>query len=218
MLYLLLIVVLLAIPASTAFAEPMQEIPGGDWYLGELVPIAVGGFMPGERVDAYLYRPSTLEGWPLVTQPPVVGPTGNMGWLITDASQQRRWSYAETGGTPFEVADDWGFWGGIFMLPRDEVWYPCSFPLKWKCNFEVAPDVWELHSPQTLNFLDASYEPFPDELKYWPWIEVFGPDADPKDAISPLEIDVQNYGTPRIGVQFEVVITGYDWVWSDIDW
>jgi hypothetical protein len=215
-LYLFLIVVMLAVPASTVFAEPTQELPGGDWYLGELVPIAVGGFTPGERVDAWLYRPSTIAGWPLATQPPVMGPTGNMWWWEGPASQQRRWSFSETGGTPLEVADAFGIWGAILMLPRDEVWYPCSFPLKWKCNYELAPGVYELHSPQTVNYIG-----FPPEfayLEYWPWIDIFGAAADPMDTISPLEIDVFNYIPPIIGPQFEVVITGYDWKWTDIDW
>ncbi|HSJ54997.1 MAG TPA: hypothetical protein VLC52_14750 [Anaerolineae bacterium] len=210
-LYAFVILALLAIPASAAFAvEPEQEIPSGEFYLGELVIVSAGGYMPGEPVDAWLYQPSTLAGWPLATQ---AAPAGSW-WLPIGASEQRRWSYAETAGTPFAVADGFGIWSAILMLPRDEVWYPCSFPLKWKCNFQVEPGVWELHSPMTVNYI------FPLEfayLAYWPWMDIFGAAADPGDTVAPLEIDVFNYAFPIHGPQFEVVITGYDWKWTDIN-
>lgn len=213
-LYLLIVVAMLAVPATSFAAEPrtVEQIPGGDWYLGELVPILVGGWEPFERVDAWLTRPAAVfpDGWPLVTQAPTVGPTGNMWWWTGGASEQRRWSYAETEGTIFETSDMFGVWGAILMLPRDEVWYPCSFPLKWKCNYYMEGEYF-LHSPQTVNYLG-----FPAALEFWPWILDFGAAADPQDTISPLLIDVQNYGAAPMGVQFEVVITGYDWKWSDI--
>jgi len=231
-LYVLIVVAMLAVPASSVFAaEPqiVEQIPGGDWYLGELVPISVGGWLPGERVDAWLTRPATEDAlgntiWPLVTQAPPVGPTGNLWWWTGGASEQRRWSFAETQGTPFETADMFGVWAAILMLPRDEVWYPCSFPLKWKCNYyDALEGAYYLHSPQTLNFAPSYCDedglncmPFPVAFRYWPWMDIFGAAADPKDTVSPLWIDVQNYGVVPAGVQFEVVITGYDWKWSDI--
>jgi len=223
-LYAFVILALLAIPASAAFAvEPEQEMPSGEFYLGELVIVTAPGYVPGEPVDAWLYQPSTVGPnplvydavWPLATQAPPAG----AWWLEIGASEQRRWSFAETAGTPFAVADQFGIWGAILMFPRDEVWYPCSFPLKWKCNFEVAPGVWELHSPMTVNFVDGTlpqYE-FPDALKYWPWMDIFGAAADPADTVAPLEVDVFNYGPVVHGPQFEIVVTGYDWKWSDID-
>ena len=208
-LYALVVLAMLAIPASAAFAvEPDQEIAAGEVYLGELVLISVGGYVPGERVDAWLYQPSTLAGWPLATQP---APAGSW-FLPIGASEQRRWSFAETAGTPFAFADSFGIWGAILMLPRDEVWYPCSFPLKWKCNFQVAPGLWELHSPMTVNYIG-----FPPGLDYWPWVDLFGAAADPADTVAPLEIDVFNYGPVVHGPQFEAVVTGYDWKWTDIE-
>jgi hypothetical protein len=212
-LFLFVILAMLAVPASAVFAvEPDQEIAVGEVYLGELVLISVGGYTPGERVDAWLYRPSTLAGWPLTNQPPILNADGVASWLVAGASQQRRWSFSETEGTPFAVADAFGVWGAILMIPREEVWYPCSFPLKWKCNFQVTPGVWELHSPQRVNYIN-----FPAGWDYWPWIDIYGAAADPADVISPLEIDVFNYGPVVIGPQFEAVVTGYDWKWSDIN-
>jgi len=210
-LYALVVVAMLAIPAGAAFAvEPEQTIAGGEFYLGELVLIEAGGYVPGERVDAWLYQPSTLGAvWPLEAQ---AAPEGAW-WMEIGASEQRRWSFAETEGTPFATADAFGIWSAILMLPRDEAWFPCSFPLKWKCNYQVAPGEWELHSPMTVNYI------FPPEvagLAYWPWTEVFGDAADPADTVAPLEIDVFNYEFPVHGPQFEVVITGYDWKWTDI--
>jgi hypothetical protein len=211
-LYAFVILALLAIPASAFAVEPEQEIAAGEVYLGELVLISVGGYVPGEPVDAWLYRPSTLAGWPLTNQAPILNADGNASWLIAPASEQRRWSFAETAGTPFAFADSFGIWGAILMIPRDEVWFPCSFPLKWQCNYQVAPGVWELHSPQRVNYIG-----FPPGLDYWPWMDVFGAAADPADVISPLEIDVFNYGPVVHGPQFEVVVTGYDWKWTDIN-
>jgi len=213
-LYIVLLVALLAVPASSAFAQEPQQIPVEETlYLGELLIVLTDGWDPFERVDAYLYRPAAVypDGWPLTTVAPVAGPTGNMWWWTGDASEQRRWSFAETEGTVFETSDVFGIWGAVLMLPRDEVWYPCSFPLKWKCNYYLGDGTYELHSPQRVNYIG-----FPLALEYWPWIDVFGAAADPMDTISPLEIDVMNYTVPRYGYQFEAVVDGYDWKWSDI--
>jgi hypothetical protein len=214
-LFAFVVLALLAVPASAIAVEPEQEIAAGEVYLGELILISVGGYEAGEPVDAYLYRPSTLAGWPLTNQAPILNADGVASWLIAPASEQRRWSYAETAGTPVAVADEFGIWGAILMIPRDEVWFPCSFPLKWQCNFLVDEenDLWEVHSPQRVNYIG-----FPVGMDYWPWTEIFGAAGDPADVISPLEVDVFNYGPIVHGPQFEAVVTGYDWKWSDIDW
>lgn len=212
-LFAFVVLAVLAVPASVVAVEPEQEIAVGEVYLGELVLISVGGYAPGEPVDAWLYRPSTLAGWPLTNQPPILNADGTAAWLVQGASEQRRWSFAETAGTPFAVADAFGIWGAILMIPRDEAWFPCGFPLKWKCNFEVSPGLWEVHSPQRVNYIN-----FPTGWDYWPYIDWFGAAGDPADVISPLEIDVFNYGPTVYGPQFEAVVTGYDWKWSDIEW
>jgi hypothetical protein len=219
-LYAVLILAMLAVPVSTAFADVPEvgdqvAYPFGPNFLGELVLVLAGGFTPFERVDAWLTRPATEDAfgnpvWPLTTYAPPVGPKGNLWWWPGDASEQRRWSFAETEGTVFERADFFGQWAAILMLPRDEVWYPCSFPFKWKCNYSPAPGVEVFHSPQRV-----VYDPGFGLLSFWPWL-VFDLAADPQDTVSPLWMDVMNYDFPRVGVQWETVVDGYYWTPEDI--
>jgi hypothetical protein len=209
-LFVLVAIAMLVIPTSSALAAPRPEQPifAGQLYLGEIVAVSVSGiFDPGERADAWLTRPSTLGGWPLVNAP--IGGPGGAWWVTEGSSEMRRMSYAED---PNLVANDFGVWNAIFMLPRDEVWYPCSFPLKWKCNFEIAPGVYEVHSPALVVY-DAS---IPAYLQYWPWIDVYGAAGDPQDTISPMWLDVLNYGPISAGQGFDLEIVGYEWKWSDI--
>ena len=212
LLFVVVAIAMLVIPASGALAQERpqadQPIFAGQFYLGEVVLVSVGGvFAPGERADAFLTRPSTLSGWPLVAAP--IGGPGGAWWVTMESSMTRRMSYAEE---PNLVANAFGIWNAAFMLPRDEVWYPCSFPLKWKCNFEVAPGVFELHSPALVVY-DASIPAF---LQYWPWLDVYGAGADPQDTISPMWLDVLNYGPIFVGQGFDLEIVGYEWKWSDL--
>lgn len=230
MLYVLIILAVLLVP-TTALAEEPQNVEGypmGGWLLGELFPINVAGAFPYERVDAYLYRPSTLDGWPTGwTQGPLVDPAvwPVAAWIVADESAQRRWSWAEAEGTLLETTNQFGAWSIVLMIPRDEVWYPCSFPLKWKCNFfDSATLSWEFHSPQIVDYLPGNIEgelwDFADEAKHWPWIdglwgvEAFGPAADPQDIVGPLQIDVITES--GLGLSYELVIQGYQWKVSDI--
>ena len=150
LLYAVIIVAMLAIPAGSAFADApkMEQIPDGWWLLGELwwTPDygdpAFDVWAPYERVDAYMWQPSTLAGWPL-TQAPIMG----TWWLGIGESDYRRMSYAED----YFYADMFGGYYAEFMLPRDEVWFPCSFPLKWKCNF-ATPFGIEYHSPAAMAY------------------------------------------------------------------
>ena len=82
---------------------------------------------PGIRVDAYLYRPLTLGGWPFAG-----GPTVGTWWWTGPDSSQRRQSLAA-----YQLTDEWGWYYAEFMFPRDNVWYPCGFPLQWQCNYVV---------------------------------------------------------------------------------
>ena len=217
LLYFVIVIAMLAIPASSAFAAERpqsadQPIFAGQFYLGEIVWVSVGGlFDPGERADAWLTRPAAVfpTSWPLVAAP--IGGLGGAWWVTEGSSMTRRMSYAED---PNLVANDWGIWNAIFMLPRDEVWYPCSFPLKWKCNFEIAPGLFELHSPALVVY-DASIPAF---MQYWPWEDIFGPVADVQDTISPMWLDVMNYGPVSKAFNFDLEIVGYEWKWSDINW
>jgi hypothetical protein len=207
LLYVLLVVAMLVIPAGTAFAkEKPEQIPDGWWLLGELWDTPDYGnpafdvWAPFERVDAYLQRPSTLAGWPL-TQAPIMG----TWWATLDASQERRMSYAED----YFYADMFGGYFAEFMLPRDEVWFPCSFPLKWKCNF-ITPNGTEYHSPAAM-----AYECWMEGLNLvcldWPWAVA------PYDTISPLNVNIYNtYNMFPYGFQYELEIAGMFWKLSDI--
>jgi hypothetical protein len=184
------LVMLLSLFASSAFAaEPNRADQLIQAQLGEVWGFYFSGFAPGERVDAYMYRPSTEAGWPFV-DPPAVG----TWWWTGPDSQVRRQSWPD-----YQYADDFGFYFTMFMLPRDEVWYPCSYPLKWKCNYETAPGVWEYHSPAT--------QPFETGL-VWPWA------GNPMDTVSPVEVWLLGESGTGWIIPFE--ITGYYWKWTDI--
>jgi hypothetical protein len=190
------LVMLLSLFASSAFAgEPNRPDQLIQAQLGEVWGFYFGGFDPGERVDAYMYRPSTLTGWPFV-DPPVVG----TWWWTGAASAVRRQSWPL-----YAYADNFGFYFTMFMLPRDEVWYPCSFPLKWKCNYVIDPWTTEYHSPAT--------QPFEAGL-YWPWLD-YSAAANPMDTVSPVEVQLVGASGSHWHIPFE--ITGYYWKWMDID-
>ncbi len=66
----------------------------------------------------------------------------------------------------------------MFMLPRDEVWFPCSFPLKWKCNYQVSPERHRVPLPGNPAVRDR------------PVLAVarLRPAANPMDTVSPVEV------------------------------
>jgi hypothetical protein len=204
-LFAAIVLVLLFGSFSTAFAAEPQQIDdvtlGEVWWFYFNFPTLA----PGSRVDAYLYRPSTLFGWPTVDfwgNPwPTVGPAYGTWFKDEPMSQQRRMSYAED----WLYTDVWGWYYAEFMMPRDEVWFPCSFPFKWKCNYVIDPWTIEYHSP-----VDLDAEPG----MYWPWLD-FSILADPQDTVSPLEVLLIGEDGFTYNIPFEVV--GYYWKWTDIN-
>lgn len=209
-LYILVLLAMLAVPAGSAFAaEPqvIEQIPDGWWLLGELwwTPDALAAtplWAPFEPVDAYMTRPSTLDGWPL-TQAPIMGTY----WMEIGASQQRRMSYAED----YFFANAFGGYYAEFMLPRDEVWFPCDWPLQWKCNYVIDPFTIEYHSPAVMAYECRMLDPFTMECLDWPWAVA------PYDTISPVTIEVFNTNALYPwGVQYELEIAGMFWKFSDI--
>lgn len=202
-LYAVLLLALL-IPVGSAFAEPqvVEQIPDGQWILGEIwwTPDNLYGadiWEPFERVDAYLTRPAAVypDGWPFAWGPEGIWMDVEPWWWSGPQSQQRRMSYAED----WLYATEWGGYYAEFLLPRDEVWYPCSFPLKWKCDYEVAPNVWVYHAPQVVvleGLLPVAFEP--------------------ADTISPLVIDIMD-AEMEWNVQYQLEIVGYTWYASDIN-
>ena len=173
-LFLTLVVVMLLSISTSVFADQPQQVDQN--YVGQLGEVwfhNYGGFWPYEQVDAQLHRPSTLVSWPF-PDPPAVG----SAWAVVGESAYRRQTFAYADG------DGYVFTG--FKLPKEETWYPCSFPLKWKCG---------LHSPAT--------QPFQPPL-VWPYA------SNPMDIVAPLEVVLEGTVSGNTWViPFE--ITGYFW-------
>jgi hypothetical protein len=208
LLYAVLVAAMLVIPATAFADEPqMEQIPDGWWILGELWDTPDYGnpgfdvWAPFERVDAYMWQPSTIGGvWPL-TQAPIMG----TWWLEIGASDYRRMSYAED----YWYADMFGGYYAEFMLPRDEVWFPCSFPLKWKCNF-ITPTGVVYHSPAAMAY-ECWFEGLNLVCLDWPWAVA------PYDTIAPVVIDIGNFENIfPYGFEYELEIAGMFWKMSDI--
>lgn len=198
-LFVAAVLVLLMGTYSTVFAEPPVELGGDFIYFG--FP-----FEPNEEVDVLFYRYSTLGGWP-------TGWTLQNGtwWWTGPASEQRR----QLAGT----ADELGFFYAEFMIPRDEAWFPCSYPFKWKCNTVLYPGdpindpIVDFHSPVSQGNFEAGL--------VWPWYaswltgQAAWDAANPMDTVSPLETCVvSDSGT---GGCFWWEVTGYFWKWTDLE-
>lgn len=215
-LYAVLFLALL-IPTGSVFAEPqvVDQIEDGMWLLGELwwtpdwlygepiweVEDEVTG-LP-ERVDAFLTRPSTLEGWPFGWGPyqfwdgvdadllPPDYVDVDPWWMTLPQSAQRRISYAED----WLYATELGGYDAEFLLPRDEVWFPCGLPNKWICDYD-------LHSPQLVVWEPGAAQ---EGILLWP----------PYDTVSPMVVDIMD-DEKELAVQFQLEIIGYTWYASDI--
>jgi hypothetical protein len=172
--------------------------------LGEIVWGYVPFGTPGIRVDTYLYRQSTEEGWPWEG-----GPQYGTYFMPAPASEMRRQSWPT-----YQYTDQFGFYYVEFMLPRDEVWYPCSFPLKWKCNYQLPPMAngevvpIEYHSPAAMVYECREIRPLVFECLDWPWAQ------DPQDTVAPLEVwAIDEFGDAYYA-QAEVL--GMYWKFSDL--
>lgn len=226
-MFVAIVLALLLGSFSTAFAgEPTRvEQAPLPTLLGDVWGFYFDFGAPGIRVDAYLYRPATsywdpilLEwvelGWPFAVAPqfgtwwwdPTTLPEDPMTVVFND-SEMRRQSWPS-----YQYTDIWGFYYAEFMFPRDEAWFPCGFPLQWKCNYVVDPmGTLEWHSPAAMayecRFLDANLAII--ECLDWPWA------VDPMDTISPLEVYlIDEFGFGYI-IPFEV--TGMYWKFSDFE-
>jgi hypothetical protein len=246
--------------ASVAWAdEPKTDgvLPTFGSYdrdlLGDVWSYLYPGFFPGERVDAWMYRPATAAWdnvnfwwhslkWPLKSGAGPTGPVWGTWWwgsslyanvnaymappedptlpFQDNASEFRRMNLtARCAVQPCEdpvylFADGFGWYYAKFMHSRDNVWYPCGFPLRWQCNFWANEFVYEFHSPSIV-----AYECLgPFQCLTWPKDPVLGIVLNPRDTVSPLEVHVQgalyDYGSPWYIEPYEVV--GYYWKWSDV--
>jgi len=207
---------------GTAFAqEPSDAVLGEVWWFWG------AGFDPvydvqedlwyQQRVDMYLYRPSTLAGWPADMGGPNFGtffaayPESVEGWPGRRQSWPT-WQYA-----------DWdGFYYAEFMLPRDEAWYPCSYPYKWNCNFVVPttpvtpPDIY-YHSPVWQDDFELGLAwPYYDALYYALTDDFLGAwaMANPQDTVAPMQAIM--LGETGMYYEFDFEVIGYYWKWTDL--
>jgi len=264
-LFVAVLVTMLLGIGSVAFAdEPKTDglapiyTPYKWSQLGQVWWFFAGGFFPGERVDAWMYRPATAA-WNVLTQQWVSGPWplksdigpegpnwGTWWWgrsvgpanvndyiappedpfalFQTNASAFRRMNLtakcddvADPGcqDPVYLFADSFGYYYVEFMQSRDEVWFPCSFPLKWKCNFWADEFTYVFHSPDLMTY--ECLGPF--ECLSWPKDPVMNAVLDPRDTVSPLEVHIQgelyDFGSAYYIFPFEV--RGMSWKWQDID-
>jgi len=183
---------------STAFAaEPEQATPA---LLGEVWWFYFDFVTPDISVDAYLYRPSTVGGWPFAG-----GPSYGTWWWEGPASQQRRQSWPA-----YQTTDEWGWYYAEFMFPRDSVWFPCGFPLQWQCNYVVDQlGTIEWHSPYAMAYECRWINPFLMECLDWPWAVA------PYDTVSPMQVWlIDEFGFAYI-IDFEIL--GMYWKFSDFE-
>jgi hypothetical protein len=182
--------------------------------LGEVLWFYGTGFVPGERVDMYLYRPSTLAGWPFPG-----GPYWGTWWWTLPESEMRRQSWPA-----WQFADGFGVYFAEFMLPRDEVWYPCGLPYNWNCSFvidpgdPINPPIIEYHSPAYEGNFEAGLEwPHFDAYTYYVLGDWAGAKAmaNPMDCVSPLEAHM--IGESGHSVVFSMEVDGYFWKSSDLE-
>jgi hypothetical protein len=196
---------------TSAFAAAPEQ---AEAVLGEVWWFIGNGFLPFERVDMYLYRPDTLAGWPFA-----VGPNFGTWFAAMPESADRRQSYPT-----WQYANVWGQYFAEFMLPRDEAWYPCSYPYKWKCNWvwypgdPINPPVIEWHSPVNQgNFELGLIWPWFDDYVWWLTDDFAAAlaAANPQDTVAPLQAKM--VGETGFGFVFDFEVTGYYWKWTDLE-
>jgi len=204
-LFATIVLVMLLGSFSSAFAaEPQRIEQVTPALLGEVWWFYFDFTIPYIRVDAYMYRPSTLAGWPFAG-----GPDYGTWWWTGPDSEMRRQSWPS-----YQYTDDYGYYYAEFMFPRDEVWFPCSYPLKWKCNYMVdpgtptTPPTYEYHSPYAMAY-ECVLEGMVLYCLDWPWTPA------PYDTVSPVEVYlIDEFGFGYI-IPFEIL--GYYWKFSDIN-
>ena len=235
-LFATVVLVMLLGSFSSVFAAEPVVVDQQEAILGQVWWFYADFGTPGMRVDAYMYRPATAVwdplfmewvplGWPFAWGPNVgtfwwgepaadglvyIDPPETAGLITLNDSEMRRMSYAED----WLYTDPWGWYYAEFMFPRDEVWYPCSFPLKWKCDYlldpgsPVDPPIFEVHSPAAMVYECYWDGPFLFCLD-WPWA------FDPMDTVSPLQVVILDiFG---FGYVWEFEVLGMFWKFSDIE-
>ncbi|MBN1137396.1 MAG: hypothetical protein JXM73_12475 [Anaerolineae bacterium] len=186
--------------------DPAYTILGSVWDF-EFWLTDPGGFLaPFTPVDIWLWAPSTTGGWPLA-----MAQTAGTWFLPIGASEVRRQTWPT-----YQMTDSVGYYYSEFMLPRDEVWYPCSYPCKWKCNFwDPIQGIEIYHSPLVQVFVYRQpvgsfwYLLYP---LYWPWA------GDPMDTVAPLTAwAFLGNGVWVENAYWEFEIEGYYWTTRDLE-
>jgi len=219
-LFLTIVLVLLLGTVGTASAQTVGDYD--ETALGDIWPYYAWTGEPGAAVDIKLYRPSTEAGWPLPE-----GPYAGTGFAVIGDSEWRRQSYPA-----YQFADELGYYFAEFMFPRDEAWYPCGYPYRWKCNFPHPEEGYvEFHSPVAQRLVDPNtgeilfswFEgfllwPYFDSIYYEATDDFAGAWAlaNPMDTVAPLWAgifvdDVLIHTEP-----YEVL--GYFWKISDLEY
>lgn len=255
--FLALAVLIALVPASAIADSPQAPAPvktdatiiqpGFDLLLGDYLlfglPIqdpVTGFYLLNWPVGGYLYRPAT---------PGVPGAAADQyaWWFPGNFADPTQW-IAGTGDsqvrrqTGVGTTDALGYFYGFFMVPRDEVWYPCSYPCKWKCNVYSIPlgEYVEMHSPAAITFqynaptLDQAIWWMSHEPLFWPWdmfwVDPFlgyvNPyyipydwtviDASPFDTVHPLELWIVEEVSYYAAYLFENKVWGYTWKNTDL--
>jgi len=229
-LFVSVVLALLLGTVGTAFAQDngcgeKPSYPAAQ--LGQVKEFWITGYDAYERVDMHLHRPSTLgEKWPW--QCPV-----DDAEVVSDGPYYGTWFASAPATDPTEFrqtfpawpyANAYGAYYGEFMLPREDTWYPCDWPLQWKCNWVwypgdplTRPDI-EYHSPAYQgNFEYPLIWPWYDEYVLWDTENILAAlaYANPKDTVAPLEAIV--YSAEHKPVFFRWEITGYYWKWTDLN-
>jgi hypothetical protein len=205
-----LALVLLLTTFGTAFAQDSIDV-----VLGEVWTFGSGPWFPFQRVDTYMYRPSTEAGWPHDSLP-----FAGAVWAVYPEGQMNRQSWPA-----WAFANELGLYYAEFMLPRDEAYFPCGYPYKWQCNSYMidpanpfGPPIREYHSPWWQADFEAGLA--------WPyvdWIVLDETDGDfeaawlyanPQDTIHPVSV-IQTDGIDEF--EFELQVLGYFWKVSDLE-
>jgi hypothetical protein len=251
--------VLIALVPASAFADTPQApapvrndatqfVQGFDILLGDYLIVAVpiqdpvtGFFLLNWPVGGYLYRPPT-GGYPGGL------PADQYAWYFPGAfADATQWIVGSADSplrrqTGHTYTDGFGYFYAFFMFPRDEAWYPCSYPCKWKCNFyNYQTGLYtEMHSPAAITFqynapnLATALWWMSHEPLFWPWdmlwvdpflgyvnpyLIPYDPtvtDASPFDTVHPLEFWVVEEVSYYASYVVENKVWGYVWKNTDL--
>lgn len=248
---LIALAVMIALVPASAFADnaPAKSdatviAPGFDLLLGDYIITALpiqdpvtGFFLTNWPVGGYLYRPPTAGGaadaYPWYFPGNFADPTQ---WIKAEGDSPLR---RQTGHT---LTDGFGYFYSFFMVPRDEAWYPCSYPCKWKCNyFDPLQGLYtEMHSPAAMVFqynapnFDTAYWWMTHYPLFWPWdmlwvdtyLGYVNPyyipydwtvvDASPFDTVHPMELWIVEEVGYYASYIFENKVWGYTWKNTDL--